>query len=82
MKKIPQPLSEFKEGMFEFGQTIAIIINSVLLLLVYFIGVGPTSVIAKLAGKEFLDTERIGKTTYWVDTDSSNRSDESYYSQF
>ena len=55
MNKIFFFLSGFKEGMRQFGQTISIIINSGLLLIVYFIGIGFTSIIAKLFHKHFLD---------------------------
>jgi hypothetical protein len=69
----------YRSGFHRFGTDIAGIINTVLLLAVYIIGVGITSLIAKLAGKRFLETRK--KRSYWVnthDTDSPN----SFYRQF
>ena len=40
-------LKEFKKGFEEFSSNITIIINSILLTLVYLIGIGITSIIAK-----------------------------------
>lgn len=73
----------FKEGMQEFGETIAIIINSILLSAVYFIGVGLTSFFAFLAKKNFLEykLER-DKHSYWEELNLSKEKKEAYYKQF
>jgi hypothetical protein len=83
MTKILQFVKGFKAGMHEFGQTIAIIINSLLLLFIYLIGVGFTSLLAKLWDKRFLDT-RISKRekTYWTELNLKKRPREEYYRQF
>jgi len=47
----------FKRGMRIFGENIALIINTFLLTIVYLIGVGLTSILAKITGKHFLDTK-------------------------
>lgn len=47
----------FKKGMKDFGNNISLIINSILLTIVYLIGVGITSIIAKLSEKSFLDSK-------------------------
>ena len=65
MNTISDFFKGFKEGMHRFGQTISIIINSILLLIVYLIGIGFTSIIAKLFHKHFLDTEISKKESYW-----------------
>lgn len=73
----------FKKGTKDFGHNISTIINSVLLSIVYIIGVGLTSVIAKLVGKHFLDTKTSEKAdTYWTDLDLKKKSIEDYYRQF
>lgn len=60
----------FKEGFQSFGHGLAMVVNVVLLTIVYFIGIGSVSIIAKIMGKEFLmlkfDDE---KETYWEDYD-------------
>ena len=53
MKRI---LKGMRLGMKEFGGDITILINSVLLGVVYMLGVGITSIIAKAFGKKFLKT--------------------------
>lgn len=75
--------SGFKEGQKQFGETIAIIINSILLSLVYFIGIGLTSIISKILRKNFLDMG-INKTgsTYWQKLNLSKKPKEEYYRQF
>ncbi len=71
----------FKEGMKVFGYNISIIINSILLSAVYIIGVGITSIIAKLSGKHFLDM-KLRKETYWEDSDLKGGPKKDYYRQF
>ncbi len=73
-----------KEGMHLFGQNLALIVNTILLSAVYLIGVGPTSLIARLVGKRFLETKlRKGKNdSYWQDLSLKKRPMEEYYRQF
>lgn len=56
----------FKEGFGLFGKIISGLINAILLSIVYFIGVGVTSIICRLGGKRFLDL-RLDKSkdSYW-----------------
>lgn len=72
-----------KEGMSEFGLNIATIINCVLLSIVYIIGVGITSLVAKMTGKHFLKkvTSRKAKT-YWEDLNLTKEDMDHYYRQF
>ena len=71
----------FKKGMKGFGENITIIVNSVLLSLVYFIGVGFTSMFAKLIGKRFLDIKK-NRETYWDDLNLKKEDLKRYYRQF
>lgn len=68
--------------MKEFGYTIAIIINSILLSIVYIIGVGLTSIIAKLVRKNFLEKKFSDKETYWENLNLGKNKMEAYYRQF
>lgn len=75
---------DFKRGMNSFGKIISTIINTLLLLLVYILGVGLTSIIARaLFRKEFLE-EKISKNTktYWSNLNLKGGPLESYYRQF
>ena len=83
MTKIKNIISGFKEGQRAFTESITVIINSVLLAIVYIIGVGFTSIIAKLFRKKFLDTV-ISKEakTYWSDIKITKKSHADYYRQF
>ncbi len=73
----------FRKGFTNFGHNIGLVVNSVLLLIVYVLGVGFTSICAKLAGKRFLDTEILEDAdTYWHDLDLKKKPEEEYYRQF
>jgi hypothetical protein len=72
----------FREGMRAFGENIAIIVNSLLLSLVYLLGVGPTSVLAKVTGKIFLKKKPSPTDTYWEKLDINGRKLNRYYRQF
>ncbi len=73
-------IRDFKKGMHNFAELVAVIVNSALLLLVYVVAVGPTSLVARLAGKKFLDTSK--KESYWVKLDLKKRPIKEYYRQF
>mgnify|MGYP001558381624 CR=1 FL=1 len=71
----------YKEGQKLFGENIAVIINSILLTFVYILGVGLTSIFAKIFNKHFLDLT-INKETYWTSLNLSKKPMEEYYRQF
>ena len=72
----------FRKGMRDFGHGIALIINSVLLLIVYLVGVGFTAIFAKLFRKHFLDMKLSKEGSYWSDLNLKKKSMEKYYRQF
>jgi len=76
-------LKGLKKGFENFGKNIAIIINSILLAIVYIIGVGITSIIAKIFGKHFMDM-KISKQrkSYWSKLDVGKEPKERYYRPF
>lgn len=55
-----------REGARAFADLVADSINLLLLFLVYFVGVGLVSIVAKLTGKHFLDFGKGGRETYWT----------------
>ena len=71
----------FLTGFKNFGYKITRLVNFVLLLLVYFIGVGSTSLVSKLSKKKFLDLKQKGET-YWKERDLGKQTLDKYYRQF
>jgi len=76
-------LKDLKKGQKQFGGDISQVINFILLTIVYFVGVGLTSIFAKLFGKHFLEL-KIDKNmeSYWSDLNLNKKSIEDYYRQF
>ncbi len=72
----------FKKGSGEFAQIIINIVNFVLLFFVYFIGIGMTSVIAKLFGKHFIDLNQKKKNSTWIVRHLKKQPIKNYYRQF
>jgi len=82
MKELKQFFTGAKKGMGNFGHNIALIINTILLTFVYLIGVGLTSIFAKIVGKHFLEIKISKKETYWSDLNLKKKPIEEYYRQF
>ena len=73
----------FQKGMKKFSHGITIIVNTLLLSLVYVIGVGITSLFAGLFGRHFLDMKLSkSRSTYWQDLNLKKKPIEEYYRQF
>tara|TARA_B100000315_G_C14254766_1_gene441364 strand:+ start:424 stop:657 length:234 start_codon:yes stop_codon:yes gene_type:complete len=70
-----------KTGFTRFGHHIANIVNFILLLIVYVIGVGLTSIVAKVVKKHFLDLGKEKKST-WVKNKLSTRDYDEYLRSF
>jgi len=81
MKKLKQFFNGFQKGVKGFSNNISTIINFFLLSIVYLIGVGATSIIAKIFGKHFLNMKR-KKCSYWHDLNLKKKPIEEYYRQF
>lgn len=76
-------LKGIKKGQEEFGETIAIVVNSALLSIVYFAGVGITSLFAKIFGNSFLDyKDDASKKSYWEELNLGKESLGEYCRQF
>jgi len=83
MKGLKQFVNGLKTGTKNFGENISVLINSILLVIVYIIGVGITFIFAKLSRKHFLDTKISKKReTYWSDLNLKKKPIEEYYRQF
>ena len=83
MKTIKRFFRKFKKIIHNIGQTLSTIINSALLFIVYFIGVGFTSIFAKAFGKKFLKTKILKKQkSYWSDLNLKKKPIQEFYRQF
>ena len=83
MNSFLQFINGFKEGQKEFGETIGIIVNSVLLTIVYFVGVGFTFVVSRIFKKRFLDVKLFrDNKTYWSDLNLRKKNINEHYRQF
>lgn len=73
----------FYKGIKSFGENISILVNSILLTIVYLVGVGLTSLCAGFADKNFLEKEiSPEKKSYWSELDIRKKTLEEYYRQF
>jgi len=80
---IKEFIGGFKEGQKLFGKTIAVIVNTILLSIIYFIGIGLTSIVAKLFGKHFLELEKKESlSSYWSELNLGKKPIKEYYRQF
>jgi hypothetical protein len=83
MNSLREFLKGFKEGSESFVSNIKVIINSILLSVVYILGIGITSIFAKIFGKHFLDMKLSGRgETYWSELNLKKRQEDEYYKQF
>lgn len=83
MNQFQQFFTGLKQGMHSFGQTISLLVNTALLLIVYLVGIGLTSIIARISRKHFLATKLSKKrTSYWTDLDLGQKPLKDHYRQF
>ncbi len=83
MNNFRQFTKGFSKGMTRFGHNIAAIVNTILLAVVYMIGVGVTSIISKLVRKNFLQrkVDKVRKS-YWSDLNLMKKPLDEYLRQF
>lgn len=75
-------LTGMRDGMKLFGENITIIVNTIVLTIVYFFGVGITALIAKATGKRFIDKSINKRTkTYWKELNLKRRPLDNHYRQ-
>ena len=71
----------FRKGFTAFGHRVNDVITFLVLVPVYFIGVGITSIIGRLAKKKFLDINPSGDT-YWINVDEKEDTLDDYRRSF
>jgi large-conductance mechanosensitive channel len=71
-----------KDGFHAFGQHISNGINFIILAIVYYLGIGLVSLIAKITGKKFLKMSKNGKDSYWDEKKLGTLPRDHYYRMF
>jgi len=72
-----------KEGQKKFGECISSIINFLTLSFVYFLGIGTTSLVARLFKKRFIELKPNNcKETYWEESNLGKEKLNEYFRQF
>lgn len=64
------------------SKTISNVVNFILLLIVYFIGIGIVSISMKLFGKHFLELKKSDKKSNWHEHKITKQPLEQYYRTF
>jgi len=82
MRELAQFFKGFQEGTKEFSTSFTIILNTILLSIVYLLGVGITSFFAKILMKRFLEMKFSEESTYWSDRNLKKKPKNEYYRQF
>ena len=72
----------FRKGFKDFAFKVTDVINFILLFFVYYLGVGLTSIIAKVFRKHFLDLNFKDKNSYWVRHKQTSKKIDEFYRQF
>lgn len=82
MSILKEIVDGFKKGIHNFGSLITQLINTILLSIVYLFGVGVTAMIARFAGKDFLELKIKAKKSYWHTLNVSKKDIKKFYRQF
>ena len=69
-----------RDGALRVGKNVALVVNTLLLVPVYFLGIGTSSLLVKLARKDPLGNR--GEDSYWNDLALGKRPMEEYHRQF
>ena len=74
----------FYTGMKTFGESVIDVTNFIFLLPVYLLGVGVTSIIAKIFGRHFLNLKKKDKKakTYWEVKENKKPKNEELFREF
>jgi|TARA_B110000881_G_C18270636_1_gene362546 hypothetical protein len=60
-------LNPLNKIWFKFGILLGSIVSPIIMAIVFFIVVTPTSIIMRLLGKDILNIKKNKKNTYWID---------------
>jgi hypothetical protein len=80
---VPTALRPIQKGWMAFAIVLGWLMTRVILVIVFFVGITPIALIARLSGKRFLELGFDAKaTTYWHRRPAPDRGKERYESQF
>lgn len=71
----------FKKGFKNFGTSVTNVVNFIILLIVYILGIGLSAIVARVVGKKFLDLSH-NKDSYWVTTPIGTEDKDEYYRMY
>jgi hypothetical protein len=80
--RYPSSLESFNQAWYHFGLLLGKVFSPLLLGLIFFLLITPTSMITRLFGRDELKMRRRNVVTYWVDRDPVGPSPESFKNQF
>ncbi|MCX6709904.1 MAG: hypothetical protein NTV63_03040 [Candidatus Woesearchaeota archaeon] len=72
----------FIKGFKRVGENAAVFINSIILSVVYFLGIGLTAIFAKAFRKHFIKVKKPNSATYWEEREKVSGKIEDYFDQF
>lgn len=70
------------EYLKKFNLLISKMINTILLTIVYFVGIGITSIAGKIFRKRFLDMDLKGGESFWIEVEEKAKTREDYKRMF
>ncbi|MBD3348884.1 MAG: hypothetical protein GF400_06770 [Candidatus Eisenbacteria bacterium] len=80
---VPIALRPVQKAWMAFAISLGWVMTRVILVIVFYVGITPIALIAKLVGKRFLDLGfEPERESYWVDYPRPERDKERYLSQF
>ncbi len=79
---IKQFFMGIKDGFEGFAAIIMAVINLFLLAIVYFFGIGPVAIVAKIRRKHFLELGKEKKDSYWIKKETKKQEIEDYYRMY
>lgn len=75
-------IKSFLDGSKSFGTIITNIINTVLLLIIYFVGIGLAALIVRITKQELMNISNKRKHSYYKNELTEKGNLEEYYKQF
>ena len=73
----------YLKGFKSFGHSVGTLVNTILLSVVYLLGVGVTALASRVGRKRFIETKVDHEAkTYWSDLHLTKRPMDEYYRQF
>lgn len=82
VKKTRLFLDGFRHGFKSFGMIVTNIVNTVLLLLIYFVGVGFAALITRITSQKLMSVEKKKTNSYYKVNKTEKQNIEDFYKQY